>query len=517
MISTFPPSNQSLHVAAQQRRRRVVWALWFMGMLGVTLLLGLTMLREGPSPSQLSWVILVGLAALVVYQPRYGVYMLIGLSLVGDKELLYWYPFTKNFSSRESLLYLSDSISFSPLELFIVLTMISWVGRELAQRRYSFYRGPLFWPAIAFIAFITFALIRGLQLGGNQVVALWEVRGMYYIPAMLVLTSNLITRREHVRTLFWLVLGALSIESLFGVWFTVVELGWDITQVNEIADHSTSIHTNTLFVLLMASLLYRGLLPERTTILTVLPVLLIAYLANQRRAAFITLIIAILFVLAVLYWERRTAFWLIAPGLLLFGAVYVAAFWNVDNVLGLPAQAVRSVIASDEGSEDYRSNQYRLIENINTMFTIEQNPLFGTGFGKKFIMRRRLPDISFFIWYEYITHNSVLWIWMNAGVGGFISMLYMIGSALIVGMRAFMRMPRDFMSAVTLTAILYIIMHFVFAYVDMSWGAENMLYIGMMMGLLNIAERIVENQPQPAPRRWPWQPEPQPLPGLRPS
>jgi O-antigen ligase len=127
-----------------------------------------------------------------------------------------------------------------------------------------------------------------------------------------------------------------------------------------------------------------------------------------------------------------------------------------------------------------------------------------------------MPDISFFIWWEYFTHNSILWIWTKAGAFGFLSMLFLIGQTVMVGMRLQLRMPGGDMSAIALTALTYIIMHFVYAYVDISWDAQSMIYVGIMMGLINSLERIVDQPVQQPSPRWPWQPAPPPTPRLRP-
>ena len=64
--------------------------------------------------------------------------------------------------------------------------------------------------------------------------------------------------------------------------------------------------------------------------------------------------------------------------------------------------------------------------------------------------------------------------------------------------------------------LLYLVMHFVYAYVDMSWDTQSMVYVGTAMGLLNALERIVE-QPVPTPfKRWKWEPEPTPAPTIVP-
>jgi O-antigen ligase len=131
---------------------------------------------------------------------------------------------------------------------------------------------------------------------------------------------------------------------------------------------------------------------------------------------------------------------------------------------------------------------YRFIENLNVAYTIHLAPIAGVGFGKKFHIFVQMPDISSFLWWEYITHNSIVWIWIKTGVGGFISLLYMIGFTLICGARTLHRLKGGDMSAIALMALLYLMMHFSYAYVDMSWDLQSMLYVGSMMGVLNSIE-----------------------------
>jgi hypothetical protein len=52
-------------------------------------------------------------------------------------------------------------------------------------------------------------------------------------------------------------------------------------------------------------------------------------------------------------------------------------------------------------------------------------------------------------------------------------------------------------------------MHFIFAYVDMSWETNSMVLVGTMMGLLNCLELVAAAPIALPARRWPWQPEPQ--------
>ena len=508
MITSFPVQAESRTVGRQARRSIVVWRLWFAGVLGMTGLLGISMLRSTPSLATIGWLLFLAGAIAIFYQPRYGVYLIAGLSLVGDGLLNPWYPFVKNLSSAESLLYIGRATSFSPAEIFMVLTFVSWLGRAAMQRKLKGHTGPLFWPALAFGAFVTFGLFYGLARRGNMTIALWEVRSIYYMPMMLILTSNLLETRAQINWLIRIIVIALFVDSLAGAWFVATVLNFDLHALEAIAEHSYSVHLNSLFVLTIAVWLFRGSRVKRVLLPLMLPVITLSYFANQRRASYITLVIALLLIAIVLFYENRKLFWLIVPAACVAGVIYLGAFWNSTGGIGGPARAIRSVIAPQPGGRDDSSNLYRAIENVNTKFTIKQRPLTGVGFGNKFYIIVPMPDITFFVWWEYITHNSILWIWMQTGVGGFVSLLLLVGMAVIVGVRTLWRMPGGDLSAFALMATLYIVMHFIYAYVDMSWEAQSMIYVGIMMGLLNGLERVVAQPVAYAPRRWPWQPEP---------
>lgn len=500
-------TNRLISAQARQSRTNLTNLMWFTAVIVLSGLLGLLMLRSGPTASHIAWVVYLMGVALVFYQPRYGIYLLIFLALVGDGILTFSLPFTKNFSSAESLLYLHDSLVISPLETYILFTFVSWLGRGAMERKIGFYRSDLFWPAMVFIAFIAFGLVYGIGTGGNVNIALWESRAIFYMIALLVLASNLFTERSHFHNALWAAMVAVFIEGIVGSYYFLVVLRGSLAGVDAITEHSAAIHMNTLFVYLLAAWLYKESTTRRIMLPLMVPPVLLAYLATQRRAAFVTLIVALALMTIFLYKENRRAFWLLVPTAAVLGMLYLGAFWNSGSALGQPAQAVKSVIAEDQANAaDQSSNVYRELENLNTEFTVHQRPLTGVGFGQKFYIVWEMPDISFFEWWEYLPHNSIIWIWIKSGVGGFVAMLYLVSKSISTGVGLLMRLKGDAIGAVALTGTLYIVMHFIYAYVDISWDTQSMIYIGMTMGMLGGMERVL-SQPEPVPvRRWPWQP-----------
>ncbi len=499
-------------------RKRLTWRIWFLCCLLLTLAVSAYMFYfDAASMATVGLLVYLLGAFVAFYQPRYGLYMVLFFSLIGDSVVMPAYPFTKNFSSIESLFYLGDALIFSPMEIYLFVTALGWLGKDyLASRSIKLYTGELFRPFLIFIFFITYGLIFGIANGGDINIALWAVRPIYYLFLIYILTANLIQTRAHINNIIWLAMAAILVDSIAGnyLFFTLHRGNFDA--IDRLQEHGASIHANSLFVLLLGLRLYNGSWQKKAFIPLMLPPVLLAYLANQRRAAYLTLFIALALFFIIFYQERARLFKRIAPPILALVGSYILIFWNLGGPLSMPAQAIKSVVSpSDSSSSDALSNNYRVMENINIAYTIHAKPITGIGFGNKFYSIVELPDISFFEWHEYITHNSIFWIWMKAGLGGFIALLYLIGMTIMHGVKTVSRMPMDDMAAIALTALMYTIMHFIFAYADISWDNQSMVYLGVMIGLLGCLEHVV-GKPAPIPsKRWSWQPDPQPAPSLR--
>jgi hypothetical protein len=496
----------SAHADEEAQHRRRAGILVILAVLAISLWAAYALTQAENGWTVIAWLVFGASVAATLREPRHGVYITVFCALLADGHTMPWFPFTKNFSSTESLLFIGSSVIFSPLEVFLVLTSLIWLGKAALTRRLRVYQGPLLWPAVSFACFIGVGLVYGIGRGGNLNIALWEARTIFYLPLMLVLAMNLLETRQQVSRLFWFVMIAIFLHGSFGLWYLIVVKGGHADRLKSLVEHGAAVRMNTLFVLCAAAWVLRGSLGQRLLLPLFIPPVLVTYLMAQRRAAFVTLALGLFVVGGVLFHRRPRTFFAIAPPLFILFVAYVFAFSGSSGPLGLPARAVKSIILPHAAKEqEAGSDAYRVIENINTLYTIQHtSPLTGVGFGNKFLVIVPLPDISFFGWWEYITHNSMLWIWMKAGLGGFFSLLFLVGRALFVGARAVTTAPNDNTSPLVLTAFAYVLMHVVYAYVDMSWEAQSMTYVGACLGLLGAFERIIR---QPAPTlqdRYPW-------------
>ncbi len=209
-----------------------------------------------------------------------------------------------------------------------------------------------------------------------------------------------------------------------------------------------------------------------------------AYILSQRRAAMIALFVGVFILICILYQRRRRAFWFVAPTTLFLGAGFVLATWNAQGAIGLPAQAVKTVLFPDDlSTEDAASDLYRQLEAANIYYTIQQNRIFGVGFGQKFLQPIPMPDISFFEFWEYIPHNNVLWIWMKLGFLGFAATLFMFGRAVQLGARSIALVRTNDHAAFVAVGLSYVVMFLVFAYVDIAWDPRSTVMLGLAMAL----------------------------------
>jgi hypothetical protein len=466
----------------------------YAGALFTCLVVGVLAYFTAPQPFSLAVVLFIVTAIVAVVRPVLGTYALILLAVIGDASSAPWYPFAKNLSSAESILFISNSVKISPLEVCLGGVLAGWILQMLTTRDWRVERGRFFKPLVVFTGFAFVGLVWGLGRGGSdKIVGLWEMRPLLYLPLLYLLLTNLFTRREQYERLYWCVMVGVVINSLISIRYLEGLSAEQRLGLDALGEHGASLAMNAMFVLFAAAWIFRVKSPAKKFLLPLMLVpVAFTYINAQRRSAVIGLIGALFLMGVVLFWKRRRAFWVVVPIVSLLLSGYVAAFWQSSSGSGVafPALAVKSVIAPNQIDEvDQSSNLYREAETADVVFTIKSNPLLGIGFGQKFFRPYPLPAISTFIFAEYITHNSILWIWMKMGIGGFLAMLYVFSYSLRVGARSVRTETDPAQAAITLTSTAFIFMYAVFTYVDISWDAKNMLLVAVALAQINFAVR----------------------------
>lgn len=475
------------------------------GVLGLTVLVAGYALRTSPrgvSPALLLFAL--ALLAVIVW-PVSGVYLILVSTLIGDMNTQPWWPVTKNLSSRESVLYLADQLVMTPVEILIVVTAFSWLLRMSHDPNVRFRDGVVLAPMAIVSGFVVFGLLWGRLRGGDTRAAIYEVRGLLWMTPVYLLITNLFHRRVQYLRLLWMSCVAVGVQTLFAVGYFRSLDAEQQADLTDLAEHPATVVMNVVFLLVLALFLLRGAARLRWGLLLALPCILYVYVLSQRRSAMVALGFGVIVLMVLVIRRRRIVGTVFAGTTTVLLAGLIAATWNVQGGAGVAAQAFKSAIGSEsQSAEDRASDLYRIMENYDLWFTIRAHPITGIGFGNRFYKPAPLPDISFFEFWEYLSHNSVLWLWLKLGFFGFVAVWFLFGRALQHGSRAMFSM-RDATDAVAVYAgVVAIIMFLMFSYVDIAWDLRSGIFLGMSFALAcDYARASPVPGPVPLPRLMP--------------
>ena len=481
-------------------RERLRWYSAYITVLMIgAVLVGLAW-TSAPDAFSIAVAALLATAVAWVVNPIVGIHMTILFTLFGDSVTMAWFPFTKNLSSKESLLYVADQIVISPLELILLFGFACWLVRHLARRDHRVVFGPLFRPLLVFTGFVMFGFMYGVARGGDMRVAVFESRALMYIPIVYFLVSNTCHTARQYRALLWTAMAGVLGQSIMSLIYLAQLSASARKDLEALGEHGAAVAMNAMIIFAIATWTFVGASKaSRFVLLAMLPPIIYSYLVAQRRAAIIGLGLAIIALLIVLFWRQRRTFWRLAPVLSIAVVGYAGAFWNSTGTAGFPAQAIKTVIAPSSVSvSDQSSDIYRQIENADLSATIRDVPLAGLGFGQPFYQPYTLPDISFFEFYRYIPHNSMLWIWIQTGLFGFASLFFVVGRSLALGARKLRELTSASDCTVVVTGALFVMMYIVFAYVDIAWDARGTVFLAFAFAICANFPVQVPSAPVPA-------------------
>ena len=389
---------------------------------------------------------------------------------------------------------LSDGVGIagvliSPLELAIVIMAGVWLVKAAADRRLSLPTSPLGIGIAILGAAVLLAEVLGRMHGGDLRESLREMRPWVYIVALYLLSSQLLGGRRALRALLWALVIGTGIKGIQGTLQFINLLGVE-PRPDYILSHEEAVFFG-VFILLTAALWIYGQRGRLRTVATLLlPAVVIANLANNRRASWLILIggFAVLFVAAwVRLPERRPLLKKLTIGIAVTAALYFPVFWNSTSLLAQPARAVRSAVSPYE--RDLLSNQYRVYEDANLMLDIRRSAPFGLGFGVPIDysgipfhdLTRANPSL------RYEPHNGVLYIWLRLGSLGALVFWFVIGAGIIAACRA-ARSPDTQLALYGALTLCALIAYVVEGYYDLGLSAFRIaVFMGCILGGLEAA------------------------------
>jgi len=477
----------------QRRNGRRDLLLAFVAIL-ITLGIALLVLR-------LSSTLLVGLFAIVVVPavivwlwraPVRGVYVLFAAAVVqetafsavtyGD-DIGSRIPFFEDFATWTHV----KGLSFTMAELFMLLVVVIWLIKGIAHRTLRFDRGTLMRPLGLYSLMVALAELHGLSSGGDFRLSLWELRPQVYMLIAYILACNLVNKRRALDLLLWtLILGA-GIKGIQGTWRLYISLHGSVHSVESLFPHEQSYFFNAFLCYLPISLLYGSSPRMKRVMVALLPFVIIASLANQRRAAILALCFAyvvILIVTGVAQPARRRVVVRIFVILAIVLPPYYVYYSTKSGLLSEPARAIASAFNPDP--RDASSNLYRVNEDKDILATMMTSPIYGYGFGKLMLTPYPLANISnAYIFWNLLPHDSILWIWMRTGTIGYFFFWLLIGSAVLQATALTVRLRDPRLKGIALLFLTLVLQEVILGYLDLQWSSyRNLITIGVVFALI---------------------------------
>jgi cell division protein FtsW (lipid II flippase) len=437
-------------------------------------------------------VILV-ITALVVRWPILGFFLILSCALIVDQSplaLLGKGPVIYIFYWPNSV----SSIPDRPIGLFMLFILLVLTIHGLLKRQKLFEGGELLIPFLFFFACVIWGIVHGLTTGGNLQIITQEVRSFWYLLLGYLLAYNFVRKKQHLRSVFWIVIFSAGIKALVGVYIVVFVIHGDLADNHEIMSHEESFFWISVLLLIVLFSLHYKYRPQLYTALALLPIILISLVANNRRADYVALLVGILVAWALIFMvkphKRKFLVVLLLITSVLLGA-YVAVFFKSQGGIGSPAHAIVSVFHPDP--TEAASNLYRDYEDFDLKYTLKLNPM-GLGFGKPFLEPKLLPDLSALDpVYNLIPHNSILWVLMRLGPIGYLALWYLFGMIIVRGVIITRQLKDKYMQLVAIYVVCMVIMEIMVAYADYQLSFyRNVIYIGILAGILMKLPKIDE-------------------------
>ncbi len=379
----------------------------------------------------------IGLSALVVpillwRRPQLGPFVVLLAALTVEQ-----FPYEVGgrngvITDRIPLFHGFGSAHVTPVDLLLLAVVASLVAK-LPSTSLRVPRSAMTAWMLTLLGAVVLGLIVGGAHHGKLRVSLMEVRPFVYLATAYVLAATLLSSRALLRAMLWALVLSTGLKAVLGglVYLSVRHVH---PAPNAVLSHEEALFFG-LFVLLTLGLwlfAIKGAL--RSTATTLLPIVLVADLANGRRTAWLILGVgvgAMVLVAAVVLPERRRLVVQVTMAVILVGTVYFPVYWNSSgSLVGEPVRAIRSL--SSPGSREASSNLYRSQENANLKLNIREGGLLGRGFGVPIDYRLPIanirdidPEIA------YIPHNGALYIVMRMGLLGGVAFWALLASGII--------------------------------------------------------------------------------------
>jgi hypothetical protein len=364
------------------------------------------------------------------------------------------------------------------------------------------------------ITCIAITFLWGTLRGGSAYFAYYQV--WRFLAALLVayILMSVLRAPRDLYTLGRIVVFAALIRATLCIYFYWAHLHGKVSPLPQyVTNHDDSLLfvAATLIVSSWAAL--KGGKAAWTTAALVVPYLFYAMVLNDRRIAWLELILAMPLVYVLIGagpLRAQVNKWLLRAAPLLL--IYIIVGWGREGALFAPLQALGSAGSNYDPSSLTRQEEVR-----NLLYTLTEsgNPLLGTGWGLPYIKKESIWSNYQADWilYLYTPHNSLLGLAVFAGLLGIVGIWGVIPIAAYLAARGYRGSTEPIPRTAALVAIGSLVAYSVHCYGDIGLQSlAGCVLVGAALGAagkiaawseaLPAARTVAADAPS-APEPWP--------------
>ncbi|MEX2396284.1 MAG: hypothetical protein WD491_04620, partial [Balneolales bacterium] len=292
-------------------------------------------------------VLSFALVVLTFYRLEYSFMVLVGCVLLFDQYHIPGFnPYTYRLDYFLNIKEISFLPSFNagvvnPIELHFLLIFFIWFLMISIRKQFHFKFIPV-WGSLTLLSiWFLFSFVYGMRGGGDILIAMWEVRALFYLAIMYLTIPQIIQDKRHLRIFLWIIIGTIAFKTFQGL-ARYASLGFTTAGLPTLTNHEDPVFMVTLLVLLLCFWLYQVKDSQKTALLVMLLPLILGFVIANRRAAMGALIVSVFALIILLPRKQQWTYFKYASPAFVILLIYGVTFWNIDHKIAAPVQMVKS-------------------------------------------------------------------------------------------------------------------------------------------------------------------------------
>jgi hypothetical protein len=363
--------------------------------------------------------------------------------------------------------------------LVMLVAARTWWGKREDARTHAAPVMPLLVALALAVGVLLLGELWGVVRGGSDGrQSVWQLKYLLWTPVLAALAMYVIRKRSHLIEIALAMTAVACVKVAIGVTVYIWALRVGLGKPHSVTSHADTVLFTVVIGIWTAVLLHRATVVRAMIGLPVILWMLLGIVVNNRRTAYVTL--AVVLVLIVIYLPRATRRVAMLAGIAFLPllAMYLVAGRGRSGPLWAPAASVWSVSTQEDASSDSRD-----VENYNLTLTLRNHFLTGMGFGHPYEQGPSSYDLSaIFEQYQFVAHNSVLWLLAILGPLGFAVLWMPVSLAMFFGARC-LRRARDATDRIAATVAITILAAYqIQAWADMGtqgWTGASLVALAM--------------------------------------